>query len=167
MKPRLFVPFVFLVVKMPYATRADLESRFSPDELIDRADLDRDGQPDDAVLAVALADADAIIDGYLAARYRLPLPEVPPMLTAIACDLARFHYWANAATERVRQGYEDALRLLRDIAAGKMALPLSAPMPNPAAASPAMAGGCSGDVLVSAPPPVFGGRWPHPDEWWP
>ncbi len=52
-----------------YATRDDMESRFGLNEVVMLTDRSRSGQVDDSVLAGALADAAAEVDGFLAGRY--------------------------------------------------------------------------------------------------
>lgn len=122
---------------MPYCTRADLDARFgmeAVDQLIYDAATDA---PSAARLAQAIADADAEIDGYLAVRYRLPLPTVPTVLARIACDVVRYRLMREQASEEVRRRYEDARRLLEGIAAGRVALglPAAATPPVPSLAS--------------------------------
>jgi phage gp36-like protein len=119
---------------MPYATQADLEARFGVDELTQLTDRVNAGVPDTAIVARALTDSDAEIDGYLASRYALPLATVPPVLARIACDIARYRLWEDRASEEVRLRYEDARRLLESIARGQVSLGLPA-----ASAAPALA----------------------------
>ena len=56
---------------MTYATRDELQERFGLDELTQLTDRMGAGVPDDNLVARALSDADAEIDGYLAVRYQL------------------------------------------------------------------------------------------------
>lgn len=112
---------------MPYAVKQDMVTRFTQPELIQLTD--REGAADaidDEVLNRALADADAEIDGYLVGRYTLPLATVPRILTGVACDIARYRLYDDRATEHVRQRYEDAVKLLRSVAEGKLTLGLDA-----------------------------------------
>jgi len=107
---------------MTYATQADLETRFSTEELAQRTDR-IDGSVIDAdVVARALADAEAEIDGYLAKRYQLPLATVPPMLARLACDIARYYLYDDCVIEVVRKRYEDSVRLLKALASGEVTL---------------------------------------------
>lgn len=125
---------------MAYATQADMLARFGEDELIqltDRADPPI-GAIDAAVLAARLADADALIDGYLAGRYSLPLASTPAILTQYACDVARYLLYGNKMPEDVRDRYEDALRFLGRVADGRIGLGVT---PAPAAGGPAHAAG--------------------------
>lgn len=109
---------------MTYATQTDLEDAFGAAEIAEIADRDRDGEIDAPALAAVLTRADALIDGYLGVRYAVPVASPPPILTATACDLARYWLYDDAAPERVRQGYDDAVAWLEGVAAGKVALGL-------------------------------------------
>jgi phage gp36-like protein len=109
-----------------YATKANMIARFGENEVIaltDRANL---GVIDDAVLASALAEADAEIDPYLAPRHQLPLASVPKILTGYACDIARYRLCgANVSeTEAIRNRYKDAVRFLENVSSGKIGLGL-------------------------------------------
>lgn len=113
---------------MPYCTRDDLVTRFGEEEIIRLTDHDNSvGAVVDAVLDQAIADATGEIDGYIAVRHSLPLPQVPAMLVQIACDIARYYLYEDHAHEQVRERYEDARRRLEGIAAGKIHLGLPEP----------------------------------------
>jgi len=132
---------------MPYATLQDMATRFGAEELTqltDRANVDA---IDSAPVNAALADADAVIDGYLAQRYAVPVVPTPPLLRRLACDITRFLLRGEAASQAVRSAYEEALAQLRDLSAGRAALPgaaAAAPGATPAA-------GGAGRVQVAAP----------------
>lgn len=131
---------------MAYVTENDLTQRFGAEELIQLTATDpRATAPDADVLARAIADAEAEIDSYLAARYQLPLPAVPAVLTRVACDIARFRLWNDRASDEVRQRYEDARRLLEGLARGAVALGLPAAADRP---QPSLAAAKSGNAPV-------------------
>ena len=116
---------------MAYATQQDLIDRFGESEVIaltDRSDPPA-GAVDAAVAALALSDADSEIDVYVGRRYTLPLEPVPTVLVRVACDIARYRLSddADVLTEEVSNRYNGALRLLRDLAAGKATLGVAAP----------------------------------------
>lgn len=113
---------------MSYATRDNMISRFGADEVIKLTDPNHFGVIDDAVLNVALADADAEIDPYLAPCNKLPLTSVPKVITRLACDIARYHLCSSGVTEteEVRNRYKDAVRFLEHVASGKIGLGLDA-----------------------------------------
>jgi len=100
-----------------------MTGRFGSTEIVELTDRNQSGVIDTVVLGKALADADALINGYLAARYTLPLATTPPILTGPAADIARFKLWDDRAPEEVRKRYEDALALLKLISAGTVVLP--------------------------------------------
>jgi len=108
----------------PYATLADMQNRFSEAELIDLSDRSGAGVMDSAVIDAALNDAKATIDGYLAARYPLPLAAVPDVLNRVSCDLARYYLYDERATEQVTKRHDDALKLLDKISNGSVTLGL-------------------------------------------
>lgn len=111
---------------MAYATVDDLKARYGTREMRDLLSGDEcsDVEGDVTHRAVAtLSDASAEIDGVLAAAYGLPLPAAAyPLLTAIACDLARQRLYDDAPTEAVSNKARRARALLASIAAGTMSL---------------------------------------------
>lgn len=110
---------------MAYATLQDLITRFSERRLIQLTDrFDPPAEViDESVTAEALQHAGDLIDGYVRGVYALPFETVPPLLNGLACDIAYFRLFQEP-TEEARKRYEDALRTLRDIAAGKIKLPV-------------------------------------------
>lgn len=108
---------------MTYAVQQDLIDRFGADELAQLTDRVNGSVIDASVVARALADADAEIDGYLAARHALPLSSVPPILLLTGCDIARYRLFGDRTTEEVRSRYDDAVRRLKGIATGSVVLP--------------------------------------------
>lgn len=133
---------------MAYATHQNLIDRFGEAELIqltDRADPPA-GAIDTAVLDEALADAAAEIDAYLSGRYALPLAVVPPHLERMACDIARYYLYGDRVTEVVTRRFDDALRYLREVGAGRLSLGAEVPGAEVSAA---------GAPQVAAPGRVF------------
>ena len=100
---------------MIYAARADLEARFGADEIARLADTGDDGA---ARMDAALADAAAAIEAMLREAFEAPLPDGSyPLLTAVACDLARERLYDDKAPEAVT-----ARASLTDIATDRTAL---------------------------------------------
>lgn len=120
-----------------YAQRADMIARFGESEVVLLTDRARNGQIDDAVLAAALQTATDEVDVYLSGRYPLPLPTAPRILIGVACDIARYRLVGNEVneTDPIRQRYHDAVRLLENLATGKVKLGL------PASSTPPVIGG--------------------------
>ncbi len=110
---------------MSYASETDLKALFGADEIETRAAV----LPAGAV-ARALADADAEIDSYLSGRVQLPLGSAPAILVRAAAVMARHQLLGEAVTERARRDYEDVRGWLKDIHAGRAALPNALPLPG-------------------------------------
>lgn len=108
---------------MAYTTRSDLVHHFGEREIADLLDRDNNGVEDTGVLNHVIADSAAIIDGYLASRYSVPLDPVPQLIESICCDIVRYKLWDDRAPEEVRKRYEDRIKQLRDLANGVMSLP--------------------------------------------
>ncbi len=110
---------------MTYATADDLTERFGAVELGQLTDRGQPpaGDSDAAVIARALADADALIDSRLGGRYAVPLAApLPADIVRVACDLARYLLHDLGAPEQVRQHYEDGLDWLARVADGRLPL---------------------------------------------
>lgn len=107
---------------MPYATEADMVKRFGEDELIALTDRANAGSIDSAVLDSALSDAANTIDGYLAAKYPLPLVNVPDVLIRLCGDIARYYLYDENASDQVTKRYDDAIKDLTKISNGTITL---------------------------------------------
>ena len=94
-----------------YATREALISRFGSE--IAELELMHDN-PQDAT-ENAIQDATEEIDGYLAVRYPLPLPNIPNNLKRIACDIARYRLYTREPSEAVTKRYDDAITFLKGV----------------------------------------------------
>tara|TARA_B100000029_G_scaffold326008_1_gene318475 strand:+ start:592 stop:1014 length:423 start_codon:yes stop_codon:yes gene_type:complete len=110
---------------MSYASQADMINRFSERELIQLTDRNNTGAIDATVLDRALADATAEIDGYLAARYQLPLTSTPTVLVRVCSDIARYHLHDDHIPEPVETRYKASVDLLRQVSMGRVSLGVS------------------------------------------
>lgn len=124
---------------MNYASVQDMIDRFGARELTQLTDPDLLAVQAPAVDR-ALADAQALADGYVGRIYRLPLPGctkpaptaenpqavqlvAPPQLTRIVCDVARYYlHDALAPEHEVYLRYKACERELAAIADGKAVL---------------------------------------------
>ena len=93
-------------------------SRFGQDEIQQLTDRSNAGLIDATVLGAALADADATIDGYLAARYALPLVSIPAAIPMRAADLARYYLYGLQVPEQVKARHDDAILWLTQVSKG-------------------------------------------------
>jgi len=105
---------------MSWLTRADLENRFGMDAI---TELETGG----ASVALAMADAEAETESYLAQVVPLPIITVPDTVKRIAAMIARYNLWRRDLPEDhpVVIAYKGVLKELSDIAAGRVSLPLS------------------------------------------
>jgi phage gp36-like protein len=110
---------------MAYATVADMIARYGEEPMIQLTDRTGDGVIDAAVLEQKLADASALVDGYLAGRYPVPLSPVPGILVGYACDIARYNLYPDAELTQehpVRLRYKDAIQFLTLVGQGRLNL---------------------------------------------
>lgn len=122
---------------MTYATLAQLTDRYGEKtlrQLTDRASPPA-GVVDAAVVDRALADADAVIDGYLKGRYVLPLADTPPLLADLAQAIAIYKLHVRAPDPKIEKDYENAMRSLREIAQGIVRLDIAGVEPAASGAS--------------------------------
>ncbi|MBE2242391.1 MAG: DUF1320 domain-containing protein [Burkholderiaceae bacterium] len=123
---------------MSYANVVDMIARFGAAELVQLTDTTfiPPTAMDEARIELKLDDACVFIDGYVGQVYRLPLrgcakptggdePEYvpPPVLTRLACDVARYFLYADLAPEHeVYRRHKAAVAELEAIAAGRAQL---------------------------------------------
>jgi phage gp36-like protein len=73
-----------------------------------------------------IEQAESTVNGYAAAKYALPLP-VSPLPKRWSLAIAEYEIYklgpGGKVPEKIRQSYEDTMKELRDLAAGKIALP--------------------------------------------
>lgn len=114
---------------MNYATAEDFVLRVGEVQAMELTDRDLQGEVNEQVLDIALSDSSSQIDGYLSARYTLPLATVPQNLVRLCCDLARYRLASMsqvAITDEIIARYKLSLKELEDISAGKISLGLPA-----------------------------------------
>lgn len=128
---------------MSYCTPQDLIERFTERELIQTSDRSNSGTVNMAVVNAAITDASDEIDGYLRARYDLPLADIPPAVKRVACDMARYYLFTGVMIEIVKTRYDAARKWLSDIAAGRVSLESTSQS--------------TGSIAVTAPVSGFGG----------
>lgn len=96
---------------------------------------DQVSEADDALRRIedAVAQAESLIDGYLAKRgYGLPLNPVPHLVTGWARDIARYLLHKDRGgkedSDPIVRTYRDALKFLQQIADGKFSLGANDPV---------------------------------------
>ena len=108
---------------MAYATIADMEQRLDPVALGQLTKQVVSSAEYNAAINAELEQASAVVDSYAGARYTLPL-ETSVRVTQITVDITAYELEKNRATVREtdRQAYEDAMKFLRDLSAGRAVL---------------------------------------------
>lgn len=108
-----------------YATAQDFVLRVGELQALQLTDRNATGEIDYEVLAIALSDSSSQIDGYLSARYKLPLSQVPQNLTRICCDLTRYRLCSMSdvtITDEIIERYKLSIKELEALASGKISL---------------------------------------------
>lgn len=107
-----------------YATLDDLKKQLPEDLLINLTDDGGSGIIDTTVTDAALETADVEIDGYLGARYDLPLSPVPAIIAKQAVDIAIYNLYARrqGPPEHWQKRYDNTIRFLERIADGRISL---------------------------------------------
>jgi phage gp36-like protein len=111
-----------------YCTKADMLARFDPRTLVQLTDRPADDTVPpattitDSVLDQAIADASALIDSYLAVIATLPLPSVPAVLTAMACNLVLAALYRDAMPDHVALLRKNAIGWLEGVRDNKIRL---------------------------------------------
>lgn len=104
---------------MPYITQAEFSIAFGEVELEDLSGGEA------SVFDRAEMSAAATIDGYIGARYGLPLAFVPELVKRWALDITRYALWEERSPDEVRRRYDEALEQLLLLAKGMITLPPS------------------------------------------
>jgi len=117
---------------MPYISLDLLTDRYGERMLLQLTDRDEPatGLVDSDVVDRALADTDAVIDGYISARYKMPLAETPPLLADLAAAITIYKLHRYAPDPKIEQDYKDALASLERISKGVIRLPVEGVEPT-------------------------------------
>lgn len=111
-----------------YISPQDMKELISETTLVSLSnDRPRATEIDDKVVELACQYASETVDGYLRSRYLLPLQAVPTLVRHICLQLARFWLYSRRPDgkgfpDNVKQTYEQALKDLERIQAGKLHL---------------------------------------------
>lgn len=119
---------------MAYATQNDLLQRVTLAQLTQLTDDAKTGSPSAAVVSSALEEASGLVEAYCRGRYVTPL-QMSDAITSMVRDICVYSLFSSRLHQMpstVRQRYEDAIALLKDISSGKAALdqPTSASGPQ-------------------------------------
>jgi phage gp36-like protein len=117
-----------------YSLQADIVEQLDERTLVELTDDASLGAVDADVVTRAIADADAEIDGYCGSRHTVPFSTVPTLIRKCSVDIAIYNLYARrrGAPEWIEKRYNNAIRMLKDIAAGKVSLGENDPDGTPA-----------------------------------
>ena len=109
-----------------YITKTDLENRYG-DTLYTVAGYDNNGNTNNKVIDLAIADAVSEVNGYLRERYTVPLSPVPDMIKRFACAIAMDMMASSGDTtnETLQTQAKNARKSLVEISKGIMTLGVS------------------------------------------
>ena len=95
-------------------SQTDLVERFGEEEIARLSDHDEYRTINAAVVAKAIADAEAEVNSYLAPVGLVGITP-PKALVLKACDIARYYLHEDGATEIVRERYKQAIVWLKEV----------------------------------------------------
>jgi phage gp36-like protein len=109
---------------MAYSTQSDILEQIDEDVLIQLTDDDDAGAVDADMVTRAIADADALIDGYCGKKYTVPFSTVPSLVRKFSVDIAIYNLYGRrkGAPEDRRNRYKEAVEFLKGVAAGNNSL---------------------------------------------
>jgi len=131
-----------------YCTLDDLTLMVDEVRLIELTDDDGLGVIDQARIDEAISTAQGEVDGYLQERYTVPLDPVPPLIKGACRDIALYNLYSRKYDRlpEVRQKrYDNAVKLLTNVARGTITLGVATPPTETAAET----------MQVSTPPAIF------------
>lgn len=117
---------------MSYSTRAEVREMLKDDALntIIGDTFEEDAEVREAkigpIIDMAIADADAEIDGYLAKRYKVPFDPVPRVLNKFSKDIAIYNLYSRIGIDEGESEknylnrYNAAVKFLTLVAEGKV-----------------------------------------------
>lgn len=108
---------------MSYASLEDLIERAGELEILQIADRDHDGAADPDVIDAALVHANNIVNGYIGAKYTLPLATTPDLVRTWSVSIARYFLHRNGAPDHIEADYKTAISALKDVARGLISIP--------------------------------------------
>lgn len=112
-----------------YIVQADLDEYIEDRTLVQLTDDSNTGSVSTAIVDECIAGAEDEVDGYLAGLYSVPITgTVPGNITEACVVLAcrRLYVRRGRVPETFAAVVEDTMRMLRDIASGKMPVALGA-----------------------------------------
>ena len=119
---------------MAYSTESDLLNRIEEATLIQLTDRTGSGEVDSTLVATAIEDADALINGIISSVYQVPLANVPRVVRELSSTIAvyRLHLYRSVDSSVWKDAYKGAISFLDLVAEGRATLEGVVPKPNTA-----------------------------------
>lgn len=134
---------------MSYIVNQDIIDRVGPDAAV-QLTTDSGSVADSDVLDEVRKGAEGEVNGYLANRYKVPVDlsahaDIADTLKSFTLDIAvfRLHARRPPVSEDIRTARDDAVKWLRDVAAGTIVLPASITPASTTSDDPTPTGGGS------------------------
>lgn len=113
-------------MSVDYCSVADIRTYVSTATLIQLTNDDGKNEVNLTVTKEAIMYASTLIDGYLRARYTLPLDTRFPLLKILCIDIAVYRLYSrrmrDEMPETIENAYKNAISTLRDIQKGVISL---------------------------------------------
>jgi phage gp36-like protein len=109
---------------LAYATQSDLQNRLTTEKLVQLTDFDATGEIAAARVQEALDAASADIDSYASGRYAAPLA-ASKQVNDLCLRITIYRLYLNRqrpVPPEVQKDRDDAMALLKDVAAGNASL---------------------------------------------
>ncbi len=123
---------------MAYCALADITATIPEQTVTNLTDDSGTGEADQGKVTAAIADADAEIDSYCAARYTVPFSPVPAVIRKCSVDVSVYNLYSRCAEsipDSRKERYKNAIELLKNIAKGVVTLgEVPSPATNPESA---------------------------------
>lgn len=111
------------LAKPQYATLADMQARYEASDLLQLTDQADAGVIDADTVDKAIADASAIITGYVARRHdNIELIADNPILNMICCQIAYRKLWRDTPPDSIQKAHDEAIAELGKISKGIVVL---------------------------------------------
>jgi phage gp36-like protein len=127
---------------MPYATKADMQTRYGDTELRQLSDIGtpRTGAIVDAVIDRALVDASAWLDSFLVGRYPLPIADTSALarLNLDCAAEARFLMMTVNVDDAAQKAHDERLAFYTAVAKGSIDLIAAADIPPAVGVGPVL-----------------------------
>lgn len=112
---------------MGYCSQADLVLEIGTTALTELTDDAGEGEVDADIVTFVIANADAVIDGYLGMVYTLPLTATPTLIRKISLDLSVYDLYSRKTSGEIppirAERRAEAVALLEKIGAGTISFP--------------------------------------------